>query len=628
MDSGVTIASDHSGLLSPAIAEAPRIREVPASLRLASRLIPIFSALLLAATVIGGLMFYIHARGSDDAVQTERRQALRVGAEQFRPLIENGGEVSVGGVHALERISGIEGLRWEAEPERSNGREVQSVVDGQGRILGWLTWEASHPMTDAVMRLAPFLIVIVGGLIGLGALSIWQSRRLDRELVIGGQLAHRLIRLDPLTDLANMAGVLDALEEALATRAADHVVTLVFLDLEGFRELNDSLGRAFGNELLRAAAHRFSQVLPPGMTAGRIGRHKFFFVLPVDHRDTGLNYAKELVELACQPFWILGQGAQMGATVGLAHAPRDGLSADELMRHTTLALRSAKRKKRGGIVSFEPPMAADLQERRFIERELRRALQEKALDLHYQPIVSAEGSRIVGVEALLRWNHPTRGYIPPMDFVPIAERTGMMPQLGEFVLRRAMKDAQRWPELFVAINLSPVQMKRRSLVPLIASLLAESNIEPSRIVLEITEGVLMDDPEAMKRRLEELRALGVRIALDDFGSGYSSLSYLQRFPFDKLKIDRAFVTPLGRFENSAVIIQAMVALGRALGLSVLVEGVETEEQRVLLRLAGCDEMQGYLFAKAAPGDAIDRLLLEAKLRGTGVESREMTRMVN
>jgi EAL domain-containing protein (putative c-di-GMP-specific phosphodiesterase class I) len=279
-------------------------------------------------------------------------------------------------------------------------------------------------------------------------------------------------------------------------------------------------------------------------------------------------------------------------------------------------------------MKFEPTMEADLQERRFIERELRRALEEKALDLHYQPIVSAEGSRTVGVEALLRWNHPTRGNIPPMDFVPIAERTGIMPKLGEFVLRRALKDAMRWPELYVAINLSPVQVRSRALVPLVSSLLRETGVEPSRVVLEITEGVLMDDPEAMKTRLEELRGLGVRIALDDFGSGFSSLSYLQRFPFDKLKIDRGFVAPLGRFENSAVIIQAIVALGRALGLSVLVEGVETEEQRVLLRLAGCDEMQGYLFARPAPRDSIDRLLLEAKLRGPMPASGEPARMVN
>jgi predicted signal transduction protein with EAL and GGDEF domain len=308
---------------------------------------------------------------------------------------------------------------------------------------------------------------------------------------------------------------------------------------------------------------------------------------------------------------------QLGANIGVAHAPRDGLGADELFRHATLAMRAAKRMGRGSILAFEPAMEADLQERRFLERELKRALREDALELHYQPIVAAEGSRIIGVEALLRWNHPTRGNIPPMAFVPIAEHTGLMGQLGEFVLYRALNDAKRWPDLFVSVNLSPIQVKDRSLFLLVSSMLAETGIAPSRVVLEITEGVLIDDPEETRKRLQELRGLGVRIALDDFGTGYSSLSYLQRFPFDKLKIDGSFVAPLGRSANSGVIIQAIEALGRALDLSVLVEGVETEEQRILLRLAGCDEMQGYLFAKPAPRAAIDQLLLDAKLQGAG-----------
>jgi EAL domain-containing protein (putative c-di-GMP-specific phosphodiesterase class I) len=308
---------------------------------------------------------------------------------------------------------------------------------------------------------------------------------------------------------------------------------------------------------------------------------------------------------------------QISATIGIACAPRDGLSGDELIRHATLAMRAAKSTSHGTVMSFQPGMAAKLHEQRFIERELKRALEQEALDLHYQPIVAAQGSGIIGVEALLRWTHPTRGNIPPLDFVPVAERTGMMLQLGEFVLRRALRDALRWPDLFMAINLSPIQVKDRTLFDFVSSMLAETGIAPSRVVLEITEGVLIDEPEEVRKRLEELRGLGLRIALDDFGSGYSSLSYLQRFPFDKLKIDRGFIAPLGHSENSAVIIQAIVALGRALGMDVLVEGVETEEQRVLLRLAGCDEMQGFLFAKPAPRDTIDKLLLEAKLRGAG-----------
>jgi EAL domain-containing protein (putative c-di-GMP-specific phosphodiesterase class I) len=273
-----------------------------------------------------------------------------------------------------------------------------------------------------------------------------------------------------------------------------------------------------------------------------------------------------------------------------------------------LALRIAKRRGRGIVQQFTPDMEGEFDERRFIKRELSRALATRSFELHYQPIVRADGGAVTGVEALLRWNHPSRGGIPPAVFVRVAEEAGLMDQLGEFVLRRALEDAARWPDLYVAVNLSPVQVRDRRFVNLVSAVLAETKLDPSRLVLEITEGVLIDDPLAAKARLEDLRKLGVQLALDDFGSGYSSLAYLQQLPFDKLKIDRGFVAALDQSANTGVIIQAIVTLGRALGMSVLIEGVETEEQRVLLRLAGCNEMQGFLFARPAPREEIDRLL--------------------
>jgi EAL domain-containing protein (putative c-di-GMP-specific phosphodiesterase class I) len=215
---------------------------------------------------------------------------------------------------------------------------------------------------------------------------------------------------------------------------------------------------------------------------------------------------------------------------------------------------------------------------------------------------------------LLRWNHPTRGAIPPARFIPIAEQAGMMDQLGEFVLRRALCDAARWPNLYIAVNLSPMQVRDRKFVDLVAAVLAESKVPASRLVLEVTEGVLIDNPQTAKARLDDLRALGLKLALDDFGSGYSSLTYLQRLPFDKLKVDRGFVAALDHSANAGVIIQAVIALGRALNLSILVEGIETEEQRALVRLAGCDEMQGYLFARPAPREEIDRMWAAAQVR--------------
>jgi diguanylate cyclase (GGDEF)-like protein len=588
---------------------------VPRGFRLAARSIWALSLLLLGATIVSGAFFYVQAAHTDNRVEMQRRQALSGGVEKFSAAFANPGGIDLASLGLLEEISGVKNLRWEAAPVERD-RESQSVMDGNGRILGWLTWDANRPTTEAAIRLMPLLLAFLTGLLALTGLSIWQTRRIARELMYGEERAHRLGSEDALTGFSNATAIYEALEGVLASREPDQGVSLIYADLEGFRELSDSIGRLWSDELIRAVALRLSATFPPGATRSRFGRHKFVIILQSVTAQEAFRFAQSIVETIAPPFHVQGQGVQINATVGVAHAPRDGLSADELVRHATLAMRAAKRLNRGGTaLNYEPEMEARLHNRRFIERELKRALAENALDIHYQPIVTAEGSHIVGVEALLRWNHPVRGNIPPMEFVPIAEQTGMMTQLGEFVLRRALTDAMRWPDLYIAINLSPIQVKNRALFTLVASILAETGIPPSRVVLEITEGVLMDDPVEMKKRVEELRGLGVQVALDDFGSGYSSLSYLQSFSFDKLKIDRGFVTQLGRSGNSGVIIQAIVALGRALGLTVLVEGVETEEQRILLRLAGCDEMQGFLFAKPAGREAIDKLLLEAKLRG-------------
>jgi EAL domain-containing protein (putative c-di-GMP-specific phosphodiesterase class I) len=282
-------------------------------------------------------------------------------------------------------------------------------------------------------------------------------------------------------------------------------------------------------------------------------------------------------------------------------------------------MRAAKASGRGAVRRFVPQIQQDQSERRFLLRELDAAVQNHAFDVHYQPVVAAEGGAVLGVEALLRWTHPTRGAIAPSVFIPLAEENGLMLILGELVLRRALEDAMRWPNIFISVNLSPVQIRGRGLVDLVKGVIAKSGIAPSRVILEVTEGILIDNPEEAQVTLDALRALGVSIALDDFGSGYSSLSYLQKFPFDRLKIDRAFVASLGTSGNSGAIIQSIVTLGHALGMKVLAEGIETNEQRVLLRLAGCDEMQGYLFAKPCPAEAIDKILARASSARSGAK---------
>jgi len=600
---------EKSGYLRPR-RPAPSL-SIPGALHMASRLIPPLSLGLLIALIVGALVFYGHARLGDDRLETEHRNALRNAVERLN-LAQDPSAVDARTVQLLERVSGVKKLRWESEPD-SRGREIQSVQDANGRIVGWLSWESERPVTTAAIRFMPLGSAIAAGLLLLAALSFWYVGELRRELEAANERTRRLAREDPDTGLPGASAILETLEQTLAQREADEFVTLCYLDLSGFRELSDTFGRPWSNDLVRVAADHLRELEWPGCALGRLGRHRFILILRHNDPEAGMRMVQDADRLITKPMNVQGQIVQIRAFIGVSSAPRDGVTSDDLFRHATLAMRAARRTGGAQIMRFESTMETDLNERRFLERELKRALDDDALELHYQPIVSAEDSHIVGVEALLRWTHPTRGNIPPMEFVPLAEQTGMMGRLGEYVLYRALNDAKRWPGLYVAVNLSPIQVKDRALFTLVSAMLQETGVDPTRLVLEITEGVLIEDPEETRERLEEIRELGVRVALDDFGSGYSSLSYLQRFPFDKLKIDGSFVAPLGKSENSGFIIQAIVALGRALNLGVLVEGVETEQQRVLLRLAGCDEMQGFLFARPAPRQTIDALLVEEKL---------------
>jgi len=358
--------------------------------------------------------------------------------------------------------------------------------------------------------------------------------------------------------------------------------------------------------LLKSIAERLQAAVSAGAQFGRFDDDEFAVIVAGADFDTANRLADTFKEALARPIFM-EQNWQISVGIGIAQAPADGNTAEELSRRANLALRAAKRRGRGMVQCFEPAIEMEEAEQRFLRRELETAIGAGALQVHYQPVVAASGG-MVGVEALLRWTHPDRGAIAPAVFIPLAEKSGLMPQLGEFVLRRSLSDGTRWRNLTVAVNLSPIQIRDPKLVALVGAVIAESGIAPSRVILEITEGVLIEDPQETLQRLEALRALGVGIALDDFGTGYSSLSYLQKFPFGQIKIDRAFVASLGSTGHAGAIIRAIVALGHALGMTVLAEGVETDEQRVLLRLAGCDEMQGFLFAKPRPAETIDKVV--------------------
>jgi diguanylate cyclase (GGDEF)-like protein len=576
----------------------------------ASQLVVVLAVLAMGATLLAGAIGYGVAQQSDERLWSDQRASLRNATAEFRNLFGKSDGVDPRFVRMVEQSVGLKGLKFEIDPGPSE-REMQPVMDAQGRIAGFLTWEKAHPMLQAMQRLMPSIGGIAIVLVGFAGFSLRQLRRARRELAASEEQARRAADEDKLTELPNHAKTLELLDLALAERTGDDVTSFALIELDGMADVDAQLGVLGSDELIVAVARGLQDALPADAVCGRIGSDEFAVTFTAASGVDAGAILRAALEAIARPHWI-DTVVRISAHAGFAQAPRHATTRGELARRAELALRAAAKKGPGAIVGFERAIDTVSTDQKFIQRELPRAIAANELELYYQPIVASNGGRIVGVEALLRWTHAARGAIPPATFIPVAEQMGLMDTLGAFVLRRALGEAKRWPDLYVAVNLSPLQVRDASIVGLVRSALAESGVPPARLMLEITEGVLIDNPDEMVKRIEDLHALGVRIALDDFGSGYSNLGYLQRFPLDKLKIDRSFVSALGNSANGGVIIQAIVALGRALGLTVVVEGVETEQQRVLLRLAGCDEMQGFLFARPAPAKAIDRLLAQAK----------------
>ena len=431
---------------------------------------------------------------------------------------------------------------------------------------------------------------------------------------VEARIAH-MAHHDPLTDLPNRAYFRERLCAVLAQhhRRAEQAAVLC-LDLDGFKGVNDTLGHAAGDALLCAVADRLRHCVRDEDMVARFGGDEFAILQGrAPSPDAAGQLAARITERLAQPFSILGQDVLIGASLGIAMLPGDGTTPDLLLNNADLALYQAKAERRGTFRFFEPEMNAQIQARRALERELREALNAGALELFYQPLLNLQENRINACEALLRWRHPERGFISPAEFIPIAEETGLITPIGEWVLREACREAATWPgEIKVAVNLSPVQFRQQSLVPAVVSALANAGLDPKRLELEITESVLLADSDANLAVLHRLRDLGVRIAMDDFGTGYSSLSYLRAFPFDKIKIDQSFVRELGINRHCAAIVRAVAGLGADLGITTVAEGVETAEQRDHLQSEGCDEMQGYLFSRPLPVAALRQLIAETE----------------
>jgi diguanylate cyclase (GGDEF)-like protein len=427
------------------------------------------------------------------------------------------------------------------------------------------------------------------------------------------QLTH-MAHHDGLTALPNRLLFRQEMERELARARRGEPVAVLCVDLDHFKRINDTLGHAAGDALLQAAADRLRDCVRDTDIVARLGGDEFAIVQVLAEQPRAATVlAERLITDLSRPFDIEGHQVVVGASVGIALAPSDGVDADQLMKSADMALYRAKSDGRGVFRYFESEMDAKMQVRRGLELDLRKALVEHEFELFYQPIVDLQANRVCGFEALLRWNHPSRGLIGPSEFIPIAEDMGLITPLGEWVLRQACAEAAGWPDdVKVAVNLSPAQFKSKTLALAVTSALAASELSPSRLELEITESVLLQDNETVRGVLHQLRELGVRISMDDFGTGYSSLSYLRSFPFDKIKIDQSFVRDMCNHDDSIAIVRAVAGLGKNLGMSTTAEGVETDEQLGRLREEGCTEVQGYLFSRPLPASEVPRLLAQVR----------------
>ncbi|WGS20210.1 MULTISPECIES: EAL domain-containing protein [unclassified Bradyrhizobium] len=410
---------------------------------------------------------------------------------------------------------------------------------------------------------------------------------------------------DGLTDLPNRAAFLQALTQMIeACAGTDEEFAVLCVDLDGLKEINDVFGHAMGDKVLIEVAQRLQTVARGGVVA-RLSGDEFGLIIDGRQPAAGIALAEQAAEALGQDFAIDGKSVRTGLTTGIAVFPHNGSDAASLLANSGAALFRAKAKSRGTISIYEPDMDQQIRDRRVLHQELSVAIKNGELSLYYQPQAAAggsvAGSEIIGFEALARWHHPVRGFVPPGDFIPLAEESGLIVEMGEWILREACREAASWAvPLQVAVNLSPAQFTHGDLVGLVHSILLETGLTPDRLELEITEGVLIEDFDRGLSLLRRLKALGVRISMDDFGSGYSSLSYLQAFPFDKIKIDRTFVINLGRNPQSAAIVRAVIDLGHGLEMSIVAEGVETEAQLGFLSEEGCDAVQGYLIGRPAP----------------------------
>lgn len=507
-------------------------------------------------------------------------------------------------------------LDFEGAARSGGGRSTVPLLNGAGRVIGFFTWVPEGPAFQLIKETAPAIGTALAAAGTAVYLLLRRLRRTSSQLEHSKAEASFLAFHDPLTKIPNRALFEDRLEQALANmRRTGRGLALHSIDLDRFKQVNDTLGHPAGDELIRAAASRLASLVDQVDTVARLGGDEFALIqFQIDDTATALALAQRIVDAFEAPFDLAGHAARISASVGVVVATDGGADADDLMRQADIALYEAKDAGRGRYQLFEDSLDESVKDRRALELDLQAALgADEGLELVYQPIFDARSGRIAGAEALVRWNHPTRGRLSPAMFIGLAEERGLIDQLGLWVMRRACQFAVSSRLPWIAVNVSPLQFRDEHFAEIVFGVLAEAGLHPKRLELEITEGLLLQNSALIQSMLVRLRACGIRVALDDFGTGYSSITYLRNHGVDKLKIDQSFTRQLGLDHEIDSIVRSIIELGRAMNMVVTAEGVEEEEQRVVLTAMDCNQLQGYLLSRPLTAEKLTETLNRASV---------------
>jgi len=513
------------------------------------------------------------------------------------------------------------------EPE-AEASDRQPVFDIDGRPLGSFVWTPPQPGRALLASVSLPIGLALLTFCGIALVTALRTRTMAVALSQSEKQAVEASRTDSLTGLINRHGFNLLTERLAETEEEEASRGIIYLDVNGFKAVNDSIGHHGGDDLVKSLAERLSSVLPADAALARVGGDEFAVLLRgANVRDTAPGIAAALVHALDRPFSVSGFEFHVSAAVGYAFAEHSGVGADELLRRADLAMYQAKAGAERDPIAYHPTMETGALEKKQIETALRRALEAKELQVFYQPIVRACDLTIVGLEALARWRSPEIGIVPPTLFIPVAEETGLIHDLGRHVFEQVCSDMALWPSVSLAVNVSPVQLRDPNFADDTMAILQRYGHRADTFELELTEGILVSNPTIAKRKLARLKELGFRLSLDDFGTGFSSIGYLRQFPFDKLKVDRSFVREIGLNPTANALVQALVSLGDAMELGVVAEGIENDEQLALLRLVQCEFIQGYLISKPIPPSEVTELFLAAGTNALQFPARQEVKRV-